>query len=415
MKSRKYTIKYKRIYLYVIAIFIILNGNCMYKYIDISGRINSIFKYCLLLSSIFGILIFSKKRKYVNQCILGLVCTGLYLCFYIFLSRVSVLPYLVDFVLYFCIFYLLSYILIVNNYFNVLLNCYKDLMFIIAFCSVILWFLGPITNLIMYSFKSLYYWGEHYWDTYSYYGVYFHNPTQTQSLFGLYIPRNCGIFTEGTGFAEYLLYAFLIEKYWDQANEKGKFKRIFFFIAMISTQSTKIFLILIILYVVDYIIRTGIKSKLSFVKQVTLGTAFVIISYKLINTLLDDKAGGDSFLSRFSDIIAGFAAFKSSPVVGVGYRNYNGINIFNTFDKFSSGITMGVTALLAQGGIIISLFYATPIAIIMAKINDLYIKQRVLLCIMALFLNLCISNAAFTNPYIFILSTCYAYLFMKDV
>lgn len=407
----KLSINLKKVLYYFISLSFILSGHCIYKYIVEFSFLNTVFKYFVIIICVIGILT-TFPRKIDNRYILFLALLLLYTTIYIVVSGKSVFSYIIDFMVYVLLFYTLAFNLLKIKKFGELLKTYKNIILIISAVSFFIWLLGPITGVISPTNHYVYYWGEHYWQTNSYFGIYFDNPTQTQSFFGLFINRNCGIFTEGTGFAEYLLYAFLIEKYVCYEDKGHKKNLLILFLTMLSTQSTKIFLLLIILHVVEYILNTGIKNRYSLVKQISLGSIMIVISYWAINTIIDDKSQSDSFISRMSDIIAGYNAFINNPIVGVGYRNYDAINSFNTFNKFSSGVTMGITALIAQGGIYLTALYIIP-AIYLVCITQGQLKKNLIICIIALILNLFISNAAFTNPYLFVLAAMIAFISLK--
>ena len=109
---------------------------------------------------------------------------------------------------------------------------------------------------------------------------------------------------------------------------------------------------------------------------------------------------------RMDDIHAAIITWKNKPLFGVGYNNMQKIAMNFQVSRSSDGLSMGLTALLAQGGLYLIGLYAAAMVCAIRSVSQ-YRHEIVIFCIMVL-INLFISNSAFSSIMIAMLATAFS-------
>ncbi len=283
------------------------------------------------------------------------------------------------------------------------LKSFENIILIISAVTLFFWLFGSVLDILPGRQEIVYYWAQNYKIGYTYYHIYFENLAQNQDLFGLTIPRNCGIFTEVPAFSGFLLYALLIELF---AHRKpNKVRTLLLLSTILSTQSTKAYTIVLILFLVLFLYphleKTKARVKLS---TLCILVPVVIAVYNVIEYIIVDKSTTGSFAVRVSDVVASLSVWLRSPIFGVGYGNNSAVAAFNIVQKSNEGLSMGLTVLLAQGGLFLMALYLFAFFLpfkysVIVRDN----KKGFICTLVVLLLNLLISNSWTSIPYIFII------------
>ena len=80
----------------------------------------------------------------------------------------------------------------------------------------------------------------------------------------------------------------------------------------------------------------------------------MVFAYHIISDLIIAKQDTISGETRTDDILNGFRAWLDSPIFGWGYMNRY------VLDKYHTGFSNSIVAILAQGGIILLSLYFVP-------------------------------------------------------
>ena len=231
-----------------------------------------------------------------------------------------------------------------------LLSKYINVMTVLSIISLLFYVAGPILKIISPTGTVQINWGgEKYND--SYYGLYF--TRQTETLFGKNIVRNTGIFTEGPMYSLCLVIALAIHKF--LINDKKILYDVIFLLTIISTISTTGIVLAILIMMLSMLSgKNNIK--------LLLFPIIAIISIIVSSQILLSKTQTDSYRTRMDDYGSAFLAWKNSPVYGNGYGTNEAIKKYmSSFRSYNQGMSNSIMLVLAQGGIILLLFYMIPL------------------------------------------------------
>ena len=176
--------------------------------------------------------------------------------------------------------------------------------------------------------------------------------------------------------------------------------------ALLSTSSTKGLLTFVIIAVVNYITKREYKQKIYQVIKFLLSAFLLVGGVFACVYILQDKSQTGSFGVRMDDIHAAIITWKNKPLFGVGYNNMQKIAMNFQVSRSSDGLSMGLTALLAQGGLYLIGLYAAAMVCAIRSVSQ-YRHEIVIFCIMVL-INLFISNSAFSSIMIAMLATAFS-------
>jgi hypothetical protein len=391
---------------YITILLLLLNSQLMLKTIII---LPNYFYKTLLIGWCLVCFFTNKKIQGAKNFIIILLLISICLSVYIVGSRYNLGDAVRDLLFVSIIFYAYSYSLIKRNKFDIFCESYSDIMQIICLVSLFFWLFGSVLNLLPY--KSITYsWLKGVYNSKTYLYLYFENAIQNQKIFGMYIPHNCGIFVEATIYSNFLIYAIGIE--WFKNRGINKNRLIFLVITLISTFSTKALVVLIATFTIKYVFDNR-KNKRPIIRLIkfALSLLLIFIAAFSIYQIIIDKSTTASYAVRMDDLRAALITWKNHLIFGSGYGNDESI-IANTTTPWLreevTGVTMGVTVLLAEGGIVLFSYYI--LAVYLAYNSPIIQKKKMDFIFFAvmIFINLLSSNAAFSMPILFMISSCYA-------
>ncbi len=398
----------EKAYIYAIVILMYFNSSLMWKtWLNIPGYV---FKVGLLLACVLYVVLY-KKIKLPKRWI-GIVCSVvLYFIIYIIGTRYQIFNCISDLVMPIICFVTFSCVMIHNNKLNIFMNAFVNVTYIIAAVSLFFWLFGSVLNILPGQQTIQYYWGGEVLNSKTYFYLYFENEMQNQRLFGMQIPRNCSIFTEVPAYSSFLLYALGVELF--GCEEKSIRKRVVLVTTILSTQSTKAIIMIVILFIVVFWTKYR-KSKERFTKMIKVAVSVLIliaVAY-FIYVLMMDKSTGASFIVRLDDVNAAIKTWKENPIWGAGYGNDSAIinNTTKSWLRQNDALSMGFFVLLAEGGIVLTLLYLSAFwagAISCKKRNKL---SEYLLFSMIVVGDLFVSNLVFSMPVLMLVSTCFSAL-----
>lgn len=230
--------------------------------------------------------------------------------------------------------------------------------------------------------------------------VYFDNTTQMQSFMGVKLMRNTGIFPEAPAHAGVLVYAMVFEILHLNRNPgSSKRKIVILTIAMLTTLSTKAFLELIIIFLCWYQMSISRRKRNRAVNYILL-VAAVIVGIFLIQYILADKSSSRSYVIRMDMLSSSIKAWFSSPVFGLGYGSNDEILEYSEITRSGNGLSMGMTAVLAQGGIyLFAIYVIAGLRYFMLKLRRGEVWEAIFV-IAALGTNFFISNCGFNLSFL---------------
>lgn len=396
----------RKLICYCVVVSLIFTGTVEITHLDYFSFIpTSAFLLAMVLFCSLGILL--ERRKSISKralfLLLGLV---IYLLLYLLITRINLKSYLFGFVTVFSIFYIYVYFLLKEQQFGELIIAYENVLVSIAIISLFFWLFGSVLDIIPGRYGTFTF-ADYQSKSYNYFYLYFENLRQNQQLLGSTLPRNCGIYCEAPAYAGMLFYAFLIETLYNK--RKNNWKLIILIISLLSTQSTKALILLLFFYILQFVLKKNSGKSRSWLIIRFFVIFFIMIGGAfLIAYILEDKSNTLSFTARINHLVACFEAWKNNPLFGVGFKNTEAIVGYQFQGAGYGGLSMGVAVLLAEGGIVLTTFYVFPVIVAYYRFFKKHYKNEFFLFTLTLFMNLFISNSAFTNPYILMLSVLYA-------
>lgn len=338
---------------FLIALFIILNCRSVFMHtVNKNYQINKILVICIIVAIIVKFIIkdidIKKMKKFI-----------LYICIYFLYSIIFILcNNIVDFNTYvnnFFIFFLLffGYYYISKDTKETILNILKNIcniMVIIAVISIIIYFLGPILNIIKPTKYIYMEWGKERAIP-SYFNIHF--VTQSLTFFGHNLVRNTSIFTEAPMYSLNLIIALSIQSF--ILENKSIVKEMILIAATITTISTTGILLVIIIIIVNVMFN----KKLKITKYILFPFIF-LFGIMLSLNVFNERAQSTSGTIRKEDFMACFSAWKENLLFGTGYSNQENIEKYIQTYK-EEGRSSSLMLLLAQGGIYLFILYFIPI------------------------------------------------------
>ena len=262
-----------------------------------------------------------------------------------------------------------------------LFKYFVDWTAIISLITSLFWFLSSFMGLGPTS-EFVWKWSG---DVYglSYYNLYFSSPYQYIDLIpGLVMRRNIGIFTEGPMFMLVLSFALLFYYMFNNIFEIQIWKIISILVAMVTTFSVTGYII-----VITIIALKIISNSKRFKNKIII--SFAVLSVGLIAAVgvIEMKSSSASYLVRMDDFSTGMRAFLSNPILGIGYENTSTLRSFMSSSRsFNMGFSNTLFAILAYGGIILTVIYLFPICVGLKKSYTRNDKMVFLFCVLYLLL-----------------------------
>ena len=346
----------KKILEYLVALLIILECNTVYFW-DISK--NYFITEILIISIVTLIIYYILKYKMKNQSffnkknILLLFLYYLYAIFFMILTNTKDNTFVKLFLIIYPLFLLLYSQKDFEN--DSIIGKIPNIITILAVISIILWILGPLTQICKPTNYVIINWGK-IRKIPSYYGIHFY--TQTAGLFGNLVVRNTGIFTEGPMYSLLLNIALITEIF--VTKRKSKKIIIILLITIFTTISTTGIVLAIGIVFIDFLITKNKGKTIKTLKIIVL-PFLLLITILSITYFIGVKKTSFSYYTRMDDYVASFEAWKQHPIIGNGFKNEQSIiKYMNKTRKRNTGLSNSVLVILALDGIYLSLIYFIP-------------------------------------------------------
>lgn len=193
-------------------------------------------------------------------------------------------------------------------------------------------------------------------------------PASTSVIYSHLPPRNCGFAWEPGGFAVYICLAIFINLFFGRSDKNRRIRLIVLLLALLSTQSTTGFLILIIIGVFYYL-NTNLKATFLVLPIVIAGIILIFtlpfMTEKIIDlaedihevdVIVEAGYGRERSITpqRFSSFVIAIKDFYLNPVLGTG-----GISGESWTDKIGVNISTisGIGNLMGDFGLVGFLFF----------------------------------------------------------
>ena len=368
------------------SLLIVITTNSIYVNTGDSNKLIPILALVVIIETVLE-LISSKINYNYFKIILTTVLIYLVVCITnIFISFNSLS--INEILFYFVIAPLMLILLMFKNFNDRLfdfLNTFVKIILIFAIVSLIFWTFGSILKVVHPTNVVINNWNGGR-PTPSYFNLYFE--TQGIHFFGTTITRNSGIFAEAPMWSLMLSSAFIIQELFLENSIKRLSLLTLTILTTVST--TGIFVIGILL------IYRVLMLKKSLFKYVSLITIPIVI-YALLQ-VWEEKSDSISASIRFDDYIAGFLAWRANFFFGSGLTL--GLKVIesnmNTLIRTNLGYSNSLFVILAQGGVILGIFYLYPvISVLIKKGVSIDTKMFALLFIILLFTAIFIDTPLF--------------------
>ena len=368
------------------SLLIVITTNSIYVNTGHSNKLIPILALVVIIATVLE-LISSKINYNYFKIILTTVLIYLVVCITnIFISFNSLS--INEILFYFVIAPLMLILLMFKNFNDRLfdfLNTFVKIILIFAIVSLIFWTFGSILKVVHPTNVVINNWNGGR-PTPSYFNLYFE--TQGIHFFGTTITRNSGIFAEAPMWSLMLSSAFIIQELFLENSIKRLSLLTLTILTTVST--TGIFVIGILL------IYRVLMLKKSLFKYVSLITIPIVI-YALLQ-VWEEKSDSISASIRFDDYIAGFLAWRANFFFGSGLTL--GLKVIesnmNTLIRTNLGYSNSLFVILAQGGVILGIFYLYPvISVLIKKGVSIDTKMFALLFIILLFTAIFIDTPLF--------------------
>ncbi len=363
---------------YVVILFFILDTNTVYSTtVDVDFHIPEIaavlFILCVALR-LFSTKIKESTFKQFFSFILIYYAMTL-LVFIMSVSEKYVQGYVARFLILFPILILYFYYYAENGKIFSPICKYVNIMTVLAAISVFFWVFASQLHIIKPTGGLLSSWGSTRGMIYpSYFGLYFECQKDKFLWYNGY--RNQGIFAEGPMHSLCLVLAIASELFLpkEKASNRfyfslGKYKKSYSInwklvclIAALITTFTTTGQILLILMLVFLFFMNRPKTQFDFVVKLLLRLILTSVGAYAAVSIFLLKSESLSWKIRVDDFTAGFRAWLSSPIWGIGYADIVALIPFRaSFRTKSSGFSNSITLVLAEGGIIFLLIYLIPL------------------------------------------------------
>ena len=370
----------------LLSLLIVIATNSIYVNTGDSNKLIPILVLVVIVAT-FLELVSSKLNYNYFKIILTTVLIYLVVCITnIFISFNSLS--INEILFYFVIAPLMLILLMFKNFNDQLvdfLNTFVKIILIFAIVSLIFWVFGSILKVVHPTNIVINNWNGGL-PTPSYFNLYFE--TQGIHFFGTTIIRNSGIFAEAPMWSLMLSSAFIIQELFLENSIKRLSLLTLTILTTVST--TGIFVIgLLLIYRV-------LMLKKSLFKYVSLITIPIVI-YALLQ-VWEEKSDSISASIRFDDYIAGFLAWRANFFFGSGLTlGLKAIESnMNTLIRTNLGYSNSLFVILAQGGVILGIFYLYPvISVLIKKGVSIDTKMFALLFIILLFTAIFIDTPLF--------------------
>jgi hypothetical protein len=359
--------KYKNIIInviqYLIVIFVLLSHSSMIAvtkpfYTQLGGL--KFFRICasiLLFCLVLYYYIFEKKRLTKKQFKFVIIAL-IYFAIYMLVTNTKKKSCIEGLVIPFTLLFTLCCFKKGENVFVKGMNILTNIMIFLALTSLILYFGGVLLKII--PGKTIKYFNGDWHHTINYFYLTFANYRQMQSVFGIKIFRNVGIFMEAPGYS----FPLCIALFWSLFGKKDINKKVIILLTItgITTLSTKAFIFIPIIYIMyfwmnyNYLIPEKIKKHIIPV-MIGIFTVLVIV-FLYVKLVASGADARGSVNTRISDTLAALKTWLDYPLFGCGYGRTATMYQYYTPVRKTGSPTAGLFNILAYGGIYLFSFYA---------------------------------------------------------
>lgn len=365
--------KFNSILGYIYVILCLFCTAVMYNLILPYHLNSSITRVILAFVCLIGVL--SSKRISIKT-IVFVLFYSIYLFIYIVLTRYNVNEYILSFFVPFISISVYCIETVREGKERYIINAFINVMTVISVVSLFFWVFGTILDIIPPTMILPYMRGHNLLETRTYYFVFFMNKVQKIGLFGLDTIRNVGIFAEAPSFASPLLYAIGAELLYNR-NNMNRVKLGILTAAIISTLSSKGFVGLILVMIIRYLFFYKAENKYQSIIKILISFFVLVCGIYLINIIIVEKSDSATGIDRIQDLQAALRAFSTSPILGVGFNNFDVVHGFGSSSL--KGMSMGITTLMAYGGIYLLIPYLIPFLVLVFKSRN-FVHRKEILC-----------------------------------
>lgn len=323
---------------YLISISIIM-GASIYNYLDHAVVSRTAWKALQIICFLLSVIAYRTIDKKTIRSAIHLLLFFIGYAIISFLFSDPSIDNLIAYIACFVTAYLYVSQLLKHDDYNLLIDAYTNLLFVITVISLFFWLFGSVLHVIPYTIIRYHYgYGT---IAHNFFGVYFDEPYQNTVFFGIRTVRNCGICMEAPGFANLLMYGLGIELIKKNSNNK---KKVAFILGLITNFSSKSYLILAvsIAFMIYKAIKTDKNKKIRKLIVIVAPLLLFTIGITVYMVVMDKAANSTrAYNGRINSLQNALIAWRSNPIVGVGINNYEAIDAGS----------MGVTLYLAQCGL----------------------------------------------------------------
>lgn len=343
---------------YVLAFLLVLECNTVYQ------RMTSIDLHldwmCIVVAAL---LMLTSVQKGMSRRDTKIVCSFLafFVC-YLVLTFTS--TNVISYISLFCIFFpLVMLYLLKAKSADAVLSIYQKFSTIVVWLtgiSTIVWAGTELLDIFSANMNIRIMWGTDHVVT-GVFGLFFQCQMDTTFGLGMFY-RNSGIFCEAPMFSLVATFALLYELFLH--GERRKFRIFVLCIGILSAvTSTGIVMLGVCLALVYW---KQMKSKRKWMKMIYIIGMIILIpvAYILLDSLLEMKSLTGSYSIRMVDYMVGFRAFLRKPMTGTGFNNLSNLIVEKAdllakvgMRTSSVGFSNSMSAVLGQGGILMSLIY----------------------------------------------------------
>lgn len=331
---------------YIFALFILLDCNSVWH-----ASVESDYHFDMICASLSIVLFlltkkyFKIKASFSKETIVLFILCFIYLC--LTFNQTTKLTFVPMFLL--GLPFLLNYfsMSILNRRGFFLFYKLQNIVVLLSLSSVILWLLGPLTDILRTDTSIRINWG--YIQTYKgYFSLLYNIQLEDGTFLNSYLYRNTSIFTEGPMFNLWLIIALLVEFF--MRKKVSIIKIVLLTLTLLTTFSTTGFIALF-LFMVLKLYSLGISSGSKFFSLVKYPLLFVgiAVGYVVVMYIIELKSDTGSYSLRMDGYAIAFALWLMNPLLGLGYGNLHAIFMEST--SLNIGFSNSIFAILATGGL----------------------------------------------------------------
>lgn len=346
-------VKVNKLVYWIICVFFVLNTSTMYS-MNNFNQLVIVLSITLISFNLLNIYMY-KISLLKRECNVIIIYILLLIVLFISWRNFSLYAIYVLFVLFPNIFLLVK-ILRIKGDLNSFLKIIVCFCTVLAMISLFFWIFGSIFKIIKPTSLVPITWGEQIRSVKSYYNIYFETQNASVYIGDIKIGvKNNSIFPEAPICCFVFIVSFVLNELINIKYRKAL--RFLFCITILSTLTTTgtIFVGMVIIYFVSQI---PAKNRIYKFIKLAVYLLFLIIIAHLSFNILAEKRSVHSGVVRYTKIVNEFLVFLKSPLAGHGFNIY------------TYGSSNSITALLADGGIILwGIYYFPLLKIILASLK----------------------------------------------